>query len=446
MKKTLACSVALIALGFSAPLKAERVYVPVVDVQGADGKPLATQLWISNFDGVERPYSSVFLKSETDGTELSGRGVAARVPANKAAYLKRAAAEGETGLLEIDRDEMAVNAWIQTSRGRRTFYTGVPVISESTRVEAGGTAYLNGLGRQADREVRSLALVNVAGEAASCQVNFLKTDGTAIGAGVAVDVPALSMRPFADALGLLSEPEARSARVSCDQPFYAYALTIDRETSAISFTTPEQEFTTKARQTSGGKAGESGAIVFTQDGLFHLATKQAAKQILRVPVPKQMGMAIVTAEFDIVAGPWNPRQKSGAHNLIFFHRGRFRGNTLANVNALGPSKFLFKINQNLDMPPRANTKAEIGFTFVQGKTYHVRITSNAVTNRISCVLSEDGQVVRRMEFSGSARSQEIAVPASGLIAEFGNYNNQALPEVSSLGWRFLNFRAEMVPK
>jgi hypothetical protein len=444
MKKNLTCGVALIALGLSAPLKAERVYVPVVDVQGADGKPLATQLWISNFDGRERLYSSVFLKSETDGTELSGRGVRARVPANKAAYLKRAAAEGETGLLEIDRDELAVNAWIQTSRGRRTFYTGVPVISESTRVEAGGTAYLNGLGRQDNREDRSLALVNVAGDVASCQMDFLRTDGTAIGSGVAVDVPALSMRPFADALGLGSEPEAKGARVSCDQPFYAYALTVDHGTSEVSFATPEQEFTAKARQTGGGKA--NAAIVFTQAGLFHLATKQAAKQVLRVPVPKQMGMAIVTAEFDIVAGPWNPRQKSGAHNLIFFHRGRFRSNTLANVNALGPSKFLFKINQNLDMPARSNTKAEIGFTFVQGKTYRVRVTSNALTNLVSCVLLEDGQVVRRMDFSGSARSQQITVPASGLVAEFGNYNNQALPEVSSLGWRFLNFRVEMVPR
>ena len=38
----------------------------------------------------------------------------------------------------------------------------------------------------------------------------------------------------------------------------------------------------------------------------------------------------------------------------------------------------------------------------------------------------------------------ITVPGTGLVAEFGNYNNQALPEVSSLGWKFANFHVEIV--
>ena len=445
MKKTLACSAALIALGLSAPLRAERVYVPVVDAQGANGKALETQLWISNFDGVERPYSSVFLKSETDGTELSGRGVLATVPANKAAYLKRLAGEGETGLLEVDGGaELAVNAWIKTVRGQRVFYTGVPVISDATRLEAGVVTYLNGLAPEAKRAVSSLALVNLGSEVSSCQVDFLRADGTAIGAGVAVDVPALSMRPFADALGLGSQPEAKSAQVSCDQPFYAYALAVNRASSEISFTAPAEAFTAKAARTTGTKDGA--AITFTQNGLFHTATKEMPKKIIRIPVPKQQGMDTITAEFDVVAGPWNPRQRSGAHNLIFFHRGRFRSNTLANVNALGPNKSLLKINQNLDLPARTNTKAQAGYAFEQGKTYHVRIVSNAINKTVTCTLSFDGQVVKRMDFSGSIKNREILVPGSGLVAEFGNYNNQELPEVSSLGWRFMNFRVEMSPK
>jgi hypothetical protein len=441
-RKTLACSLSLIALGLSAPLMAGPVYVPVLDIQGADGKSVATQLWISNFEGVERPYSSVFLKSETDGTELSGRGAQARVPANKAAYLQRAALEGETGLLEINGDELAINAWFKTSRGQRTFYTGVPVISDATRLAAGGVTYLNGLAREGKRAVSSLALVNVASEAASCQVDFLRTDGTAIGAGVAVDVPALSMRPFADALGLGSEPEAKSARVSCNQAFYAYALAVDGATSEISFATPEQEFVAKARRTD---VKDGAAIVYTQNGLFHTATKEMPKKILRVPVPRPMGMDVIKAEFDVVAGPWNPRLKKGAHNLIFFHRGRFRSNTIANINANGPNNNVFKINQNLDLPARSNTKAAVGYEFVQGKTYHVRVVSNALTKRVLVTLSFDGQVVKTMDFPGSVKGRSITVPAGGLVAEFGNYNNQELPEVSSLGWKFLNFRVEMAP-
>jgi hypothetical protein len=442
MKKTLACSLSLVALGLSAPLMAGPVYVPVLDIQEANGKSVATQLWISNFDGVERPYSSVFLKSETDGTGLSGRGTQASVPAKKAAYLQRAALEGETGLLEIDGDDLAINAWFKTSRGQRTFYTGVPVISDATRLAAGGVTYLNGLAQEGKRAVSSLALVNVARAAASCQVDFLRADGTALGAGVAVDVPALSMRPFADALGLGSEPEAKSARVSCNQDFYAYALTVDGATSEISFATPEQELAVKAREVDV-KAGP--AVVFTQNGLFHIATKVFPKKVIRVPVPRAMGMGSITAEFDVVAGPWNPRQKSGAHNLIFFHRGRFRSNTIANVNANGPSNNVFKMNQNLDLPPKANTKAAVGHAFIQGQTYHVRVVSSALTRRVVATLSFNGKVIKQMDCGASVRGQSMLVPASGLVAEFGNYNNQELPEVSSLGWRFMNFRVQMAP-
>ncbi len=444
MKKALACGVALIALGFAAPLKAERVYVPVIDALGADGKPLTTQLWISNFDGVERSYSSVFLKSEADGTELSGRGPRNQVPANKAAYLRRSAGEGETGLLEVDAADLSVNAWIKTSHGARTFYTGVPVISDATRVEAGATTFLNGLAPEAKRSVTGLSLVNLGSEVASCQVDFLRADGTTLGAGVAADVPALSMRPFGDALGLGSEPEAKSARVSCDQPFYAYAVAVDRGTSEVSFATPENDFTAEVRRAETKATGAP--IVFTQDGLFHSANKTVPKKVLRIPVPRQMAMESVEAEFDVVAGPWNPRQKSGAHNLLFLHRGRFRGNTIANVNAQGPKQYRFKINQNLDMPAKSNTKADVGYTFEYGKTYHVRVVQNALTRTVTCTLSYNGQVVRRMDFAGSVKNQEILVPASGLVAEFGNYDNQHLPEVSSLAWKFLNFKATMIPK
>ena len=445
MKKTLACGAALIALGFAAPLKAERVYVPVIDALGANGKPLTTQLWISNFYGEERSYSSVFLKSEVDGTELSGSGPRNLVPANKAAYMRRAADEGETGLLEIDATELSVNAWIQTNRGRRTFYTGTPVISDATRVEAGGAAFLNGLAPEGKRSVTGLSLVNLGSEAAACHVDFLRADGTALGAGVDADVPALSMRPFADALGLGSEPEAKSARVSCDQPFYAYAVAVDRNSHEVSFANPEAEL--KVRR-SGFKADPpaGGEIVFTQNGLFHSATKEIPKKVLRVPVPRQTPMEVIDLEFDVTAGPWNPRQRSGAHNLIFMHRGKFRSNTIANVNALGPNKHRYKINQNLDLPAKHNTKSDVGFTFEQGKTYHVRVVQNALNKVVICTLAVDGTVVRRMDFSGSIKNKEILVLASGLVAEFGNYNNQHLPEVSSIGWKFSNFRVRMIPR
>src|SRR6185295_18194044 len=260
MKRILACSFALLAPGLAAPLRAEPIYVPVVEAREPGGQQLATRLWISNFDGVERSYA--------------------------------AAGDSETGLLEIERSgELAVNAWIESGRGRRTFYAGVPVISKANRLAAGAAAYLNGLARDGQREVTSLALVNVGREPAQCQVDFLRADGSEIGAGVAVDVPALSMRPFDDALGLGSEPETASARVSCDQAFYAYALAADQASGEISFMTPETAFSVVAAAPRTGRSKAATAkqtIVFTQSGRFHYATKEHAKAILRIPVPHAM--------------------------------------------------------------------------------------------------------------------------------------------------------------
>ena len=446
MKRILACSFTLIALGLAAPLTAEPVYVPVIDARGAAGEALATQLWISNFSRGERSYSAVFLASETDGTEISGRGDRATVPARKAAYLERLAGEGETGLLEVESSQgLAVNAWIESGRGNRTFYAGVPVISHANRVGAGGAAYLNGLARDGEREVASLALVNVGRETAQCQVDFLRAEGSAIGAGVAVDVPALSLRPFADALGLGFEAEARSARVSCDQTFYAYAVATDRASGELAFVTPEKSFAAATPRPLPSKAAKQ-TIVFTQSGRFHYATKERSKAILRVPVPRQMEMARVTAELDVVAGPWNPRLKSGAHNLLFFHRGRFRSDTIANVNAFGPRKNLFKMNQNLDMQAGTNTRAEVGYTFVHGQRYHITVVQDAPSRTIVVTLAQNGQTLRTLRFDGSAKNGAITVPVAGLVAEFGNYNNQGLPEVSSLAFAYENFRVEMIEK
>ncbi len=450
MKRTLVCSFALTAaLGLTAPLIAipEPVYVPVIEAPGADGRPLATRLWISNFDGVDRPYSSTFLRSETDGTELSGRGVPGLAPAYRAAYLKPIAEEGETGLLEIaGSGDFAVSGWIKSARGGRTFYAGVPVITAANRLAAGEATYLNGVGRDGGRDVTQLALVNLGREAALCQVDTVETDGALLRAGAAVEVPALSMRRFEDALGLRGEPAA-TARVSCDQPFYAFAVTADERTSEIAFINPAAVIETAIEAAKAAGPGTTKqTITFTQSGRFHFATKQNPKAILRVPVPRAMDMATVKLDFDFVAGPWNPRYKSGAHNLIFIHRGRFRSSTLANVNALGPKKYLLKMNQNLDLPPKANTKAETGFVFQHGQRYHVTVVQEAASRFITLTLSQNGQVLRKLVFGGTARNGVISIPATGLVAEFGNYDNQGLPEVSSLAFAYENFRVEMTAK
>jgi len=437
MKKSLACCLALTALGLAAPMRAATVYVPVVEPVNAKGAALATQLWISNFGPQQLPYTTSLLQGDRAGAETKSLG--ATVPADRAVYLEKVAAEGETGLLAVDAaSDLLINAWVQSGHGKQIFYAGLPVISQDNQIAAGAVTYLNGLGRLGSRDTTQLSLINLGPTAAQCQVDVVDGDGAFLRNAGAVEVPALSMSRFEDAFGLRGAAAA-SAKISCDQPFYALAVTLDAKTFQVAFVNPADA----AEKAKKPATTIPNPVVFDQTGIFHMATKDNPKKILRIPVPAAFNANRVFAEFDVIAGPWNPRLKKGAHNLIFFHRGRFRSNTLANINAFGPNNNKVKDAQNIDLPPHYITSVQVGYLFQQGQNYHISMLYNATTKNVDFGIFQGGQLVKGGHFSATASHQILAVPTTGLVAEFGNYNNQGLPEVSSLGWKFANFHVEI---
>lgn len=447
MKKSLVCALSLSALSLAIPLRAATVYVPVIEPLSALGAPLPTQLWISNYDGIERPYTTTLLPDQ-QGAEA--KSASATVPANRAVYLDRATAQGETGLLAVDDDDsqkLLVNAWVKSGRGQNVHYAGLPVITSETQIAAGDAAYLNGVGRDGNRDVTQLALINLGDAAAQCQVDVVAEDGSVVRNAGSAEVPAKSMSRFEDALGLRGGPVV-TAKVSCDQPFYALAALADGKTTEVSFVNPSETIETaapgRAQKRQAATTGGSTVITFDQNGLFHTATPANAKKILRVPVPQALNATRVLAEFDVIAGPWNPRLPKGAHNLIFFHRGKFRSNTLANVNAYGPGNYKAKAAQNVDMPAHYSTSTEFPFTFQQGQTYHISSLYDAASQKVTFGIYQNGVLVKGGQYQATARNRLLNVPVTGLVAEFGNNNNQFLPEVSSLGWKFANFHVEIV--
>jgi hypothetical protein len=437
MKKLLASSLALAALGLAAPMRAETVYVPVVEPVNAAGTPLATQLWISNFGNVERSYATALLQGDA-----AAKSIGATVPADRAMYLDKVAAEGETGLLAIDAaQDLLVNAWVKSTHGKQIFYAGLPVISSQNQAAAGATVYLNGVGREGSRDVSQVALANLGQTAAQCQVDVVDANGAFLRSAGSVEVPAKSLSRFDDALGLRGEAAA-TAKVSCDQPFYALASMVDAKTSEVSFVNPSAAI----EKAAAPKPATGGTITFVQNGVFHTATKLNPKAILRIPVPAQITAGVLTADLDVIAGPWNPRQKSGAHNLLFLHRGRFRSNTIANINAYGPNANQIKTIQNIDMPPHYFTGPKFKQVLTQGHTYHITVLYDALSKAVSFTIAENGHVLRTERYDATAKGHELIVPVTGLVSEFGNYDWQALPEVGSIGWSFANYRVVIQPK
>jgi len=334
MRKAFVSSLALTVLAAVAPASAEKVYVPVHGTIGSSARALPTELSISNFDAVERPFSTSFLQAGTDGLARSAAEDRSAVPADRAVRLDRLAPQGAAGLLEIDAaSELLVDAWVRSGHA----FVSVPVISSNNRLAAGDSARLLGLDRGRGYAGLEIAVANLGSQTAWCDAEIFGADGTRLGQ-TSVQVAALSLDKTEDASSLLGNAKAAAAHVTCDQPFFAYAAVVERGTSNLSIVSPSApEVQIPVLKKSQNKVDfPIGTVFFRQAGTFHTATTTHEKAILRIPLAKAMELNKIVIDWDVTPGPWNAKNPSGNHALLWMHRGRFRSNTVANVNAFGP--------------------------------------------------------------------------------------------------------------
>jgi hypothetical protein len=439
MRKVL-LSVSVLALGVVTAAGAGTVYVPVVQPSASDGHRLPTHLWISNLGTGDISYRSSFLPVGVDGAAFKSivESAPQRVAVDRTQVVDDAAESGRTGLLAIEADsEVQVDAWVETHHGRQTYMGGVPIISDANRFEAGTAAFVNGVSRV---HTAQIALVNLGADSASCAVDFVRADGTLAGGNAQVTVPAVSLGLFDDALGLRQMQEDVSVSASCDQPFFAFAVENNPRNSRVTFISPASQIAAATVI-----ADASAPIVFERPGQVHSATQDNPKLKLSVPVSKALQLDRLVWDLDITAGPWNSRKPQCAHNIAFFHRGKFRSNCFSNLNAFGPSRYWMKNNQNIDQPAGANTNAKTNFHFVQGTTYHINYVFDATNKQVHIIAQQGGHDVAHIDMPATAQNHLLTVPATGLVLEMGNLINQVGCEVPSLGWSWANLRLTMFP-
>jgi hypothetical protein len=439
MRKVL-LSVSVLALGVVTAAGAGTFYVPVVQPSASNGHRLPTHLWISNLGTQEISYRSSFLPVGVDGAAFKSIAESApqKVAVDRVQVVDDAAVSGRTGLLAIEAEsEIQVDAWVETHHGRQTYMGGVPIISDANRFEAGTAAFVNGVSRV---NTAQLALVNLGAESAACSVDFVRADGTLAGANAQVTVPAVSLSLHADALGLRQIEENVSVSATCDQPFFAFAVENNPRNSRVTFISPASQI---AAATVVADAGAP--IIFDRPGQVHLATTADPKLKLSVPVSQALNLDRLVYDLDITAGPWNAKKPQCAHNIAFFHRGRFRSNCFSNLNAFGPSRYWMKNNQNIDQPAGSNTNAKTNFHFVQGTTYHVNYVFDAVNKMVHIILQQGGEDVAHIDMKATAQNHILTVPSTGLVLEMGNLLNQVGCEVPSLGWVWSNLHLQMFP-
>jgi len=439
MRKVL-LSVSVLALGVVTAAGAGTVYVPVVQPSASNGLRLPTHLWISNLGTQEISYRSSFLPVGVDGAAFKSLAESApqKVAVDRVQVVDDVAESGRTGLLAIQADsEIQVDAWVETHHGRQTYMGGVPVISDANRFEAGASAFVNGVSRV---HTAQLALVNLGADSAACSVDFVRADGTLAGGNAQVTVPAESLGLYDDALGLRQMQEDVSVSATCDQPFFAFAVENNPRNARVTFISPASQIAAATVI-----ADDSAPIVFERPGQVHTATKENPKLKLAVPVSRALNLDRLVWDLDITAGPWNAKKPECAHNIAFFHRGKFRSNCFSNLNAFGPKKNWLKNNQNIDQPAGVNTNNRIGFHFIQGTTYHINYVFDAINKLVHVIVQQGGHDVAHLDMRATAENHILTIPATGPVLEMGNLLQQAGCEVPSLGWSWANLRLTMFP-
>lgn len=453
MKRTILAGLTLtlaLALLQAAPASAGAVYVPILNPTGTAGDLHSTEIWVSNAATTQRGFSTVFLQAGTDGSGKSGTSPEIPVPAKRTFLL--ANPSNTLGLLEVaSGQELGVEArLINTSATGLQTLSAVPVISAANRLEAKGVAHLIGLERDATRgDATHLGIVNLGQAAATCEVKLFRVDGTQIGATVSLTFLPLSLRQFDDALGALGEQRITDARaqVSCSQPFYAYAALLTQPAAQITFLVPSA-LTTAASSGGGGGGttpGPGNSVVFQKSGLLHTASTGNPKGYVDIPITSAMALKKMVLDMEFVPGPWNREKIPGNHAIVWLYRGKFRGNTVVNVNAFGPNKFTVKANQNVDLGAGQVTAQEMQLQLMQGQRYHLHYVYNAATNVISVEISSGGKLLKSMTLPGTAVGGILTVEPPKLNVEFGHFPGQEGPEIPSYGWSYYDLKVEMVP-
>jgi hypothetical protein len=409
---------AVCALALAAPATAERTYVPVLGTTAADGSALATEVWVANADGVERP-----------------------------------ATAKTAGLIAIDAESaLDVSAWM-VGPGEKGL-AEVPVFTDAEVYQAGTNVPLADLPRPRAMASLFVGAANLSEQTAFCSAK-LYGRGERLLAEIPFEVAPLSLARE-EALQQVGRGRVAEVYVTCDQSFYPVAVASDASGRRVVFAKgigpngPCNYTLTLVKQAATGHYTAA-----SPQGIFHDATRANPKGIICLKVPQDLRIAKARFEWDVTVGPWSQRNRAGIHNLAYFFLDRYRSGVVGNVNAAGPNKSILKVMQNVGLSRGSNTNAKSNYELQQNLTYHFIYTYDAANKQALLQTFLGSVVVNQFTLEARPGGQTLvlrpyakAESQGGLamVAEFGNYNNQHAPEMPTWLWKYANFKVDMTPK
>ena len=316
-----------------------------------------------------------------------------------------------------------------------TAYAGTAPVSPAA---SGATLALEGLVSDGTRTT-GLALANLAGSAARCGVSLTAADGTALG-GVATTVAPRSDRYLKDVFAGLGEVAGARVAVSCDQPFYAFAVIPDRATGNVAVVDPTPA---PAKISVGPCSAVSRAVCFDAPGVVHQPT--VATPVKRVAFAVPPGVyGRVKMSLDLTVGPWYAPDPAGKHLIYWFVLNK-NFDMLGMLYFRGPNANTALARYGIGLTHPQKLKLVRRFTAIPGHTYHCENDLDMAGGVINITVTDKatGQAAR---LHGAANVRQLPVKSGDrFFIDMGFPENKNPDEVPAYDWIYQNVHIEAVP-
>ena len=295
-----------VAATVPASLGAAEVYVPALNPVANDGSRARPSCGRQPRRRRRQRHDLLSPRRDRRHAAHRHRRTTVTVGATRSAKVTGLGQNGTSGLVavEVGSSLLVEGRMVTTSPNGGVVIARVPVVSDATKIAAGSKALLLGLERDPERgRLLHFGIVNAGTQTAQCTLAFLRADGAQLGTNVVVEVKPISLRHFADALGVLGVGRVEGARaeVSCNQPFYAFGASFHWPSSHYMFVTPSN-----AAPASGGGPSNpppsSSSVVFEALGLIHSATVSNPKGTVQVTVPRALSLKRLVLDMEVVPG------------------------------------------------------------------------------------------------------------------------------------------------
>ncbi len=436
----------------AAPAFAGTVYVPVAENVEIEGIRYRTQMWVGNEGQVGRSATTIFFAPDVDGTEREGLTEnRVGVIAGATVFVSSVAADGASGLLEVTAaPQLAVRAQLQSLiDGEVVDEDALPVVSSENLIEAGLSSQLVPLSH-AGNDVTDLILLNLGFEAATCTVAVFQPNGTPLGNAATLQLKALSMRRFEDILATLGDTRVGAARalVSCNQKYYAMAMTTDVQTGQLSVITPAASGSSTLEppgtEPPPPPPGEcpTGAECFTPLTGSFIPSRSNPNQRFQIPVTKNVEFNQLVVQLDVTHGGWYSRLPDGIHNFFYLTRtGGYSSHTFGFVTARGPNRNFVRNEYTVDLPRGQNLKFTQPVVLVPGTSYRVRYVYDFPARQFTLVFTNLATGQQVVNITGAV-SRRIRTLGETWVLSISDQEVEA--HVPSVNWNYRNLSVQFI--